>query len=67
VLINRSTEPIDADVNVSHAEQLGSADAYAFTSEAAAVKHVGSMNLTPPNALRHTLPPMSATVVRMAP
>ena len=66
VLINRSSEPVEGKVAVAHAQQpLASADVYRFTAEGPQVKHVGTTKLPGPGALDCTLPPMSATVVRL--
>jgi hypothetical protein len=65
VLINRSDNEVQADVRVAHAEPLTAADVYRFTSERAAIRHVGTMKLSEPDTLECTLPPMSATAVRV--
>jgi hypothetical protein len=65
VLINRTTEPIDATVSINHARPLASAELYHLTAEAAAVKPAVTLKLPAPNVLRHTLSPMSATTVKL--
>ena len=66
VLINRSDDEVQAEVKIAHSEKLATADAYRFTSERAAIEHVGEIKLPEANTLTCTLPRMSATVVRVS-
>ena len=65
VLINRSGEPVEGNVAISHAQPLASADVYRFTADGPQIQHVGATKLPAPGALNYTLPPTSATVVRL--
>jgi mannan endo-1,4-beta-mannosidase len=66
VLINRSNEQVQAVVKIAHSERLETADAYRFTAERAAIEHLGTMKMPEPDTLRYTLPPMSASTVRVS-
>jgi hypothetical protein len=65
VMINRTNEPVEGHISVAHAQPLASADAYRFTGESPEIVHVKMPKLAQPNLLRYTLPPMSATAMRL--
>ena len=64
LLINRTGEPIDGQIDVKIVEPLHAADMYQLTADAPNIAHAGSIKFDKPSITR-TLPPMSVTLISL--
>ncbi len=65
VLINRSAQPIDAQIEMKSSMKFNAVDAYQLTGDAPTIHSLGRSKLAQPNTLSRTLLPMSVVTMRL--